>query len=116
MQRKGGQSKSPKKSEAAKKRFILERLKQGVHSDKDVAWIYERVVNSEAFAMDIMADIERVDKSQLQPGQILNLANTKNNVMKAIHGEKLKTENVNININSTIEEMERRLMGKRRTQ
>lgn len=98
IQRKGGATKSPAKKEAAKKRFVMERLKQGIHTDKDVAWMYERVTNSESFAMDILATIDRIDTRKLTPASVIVLANTKNNIMKTIHGEKLKTENVNLNI------------------
>ena len=111
LSKKGGSSKSIKKSEAQKANWIFDRLKEGTNlTDDQIHWAIERVKNSQAFAVDLITTIEEI-KKDVHPMQRISLLNTANNIMKTVHGEKLRTENVNVNINTTTEEQERRLMG-----
>ena len=99
IQSKGGSVRSPKKNEAQRLRFIKERLKRGKNTDKDVEWIMERVDNSSSFAYDMLATANALENDkEIEKPQQIQLLNIKNNIMKAIHGEKLRTENLNLNI------------------
>lgn len=106
---KGGKNSSPK--EWWKKKHFIEKLKKGALKDDDIDWALTKATNSQAFALDLVTDLDSIDRNDLSTGQKIFLTSTKTSIMKAIHGEKLRTENINININSTTEELERRLMG-----
>ena len=114
IQRKGGCTTSQARKDAAKMRFIKERLKRGKNTDKDVEWIMERVDNSASFAYDMVSTAHELENDpEMGKSQKIRLLDIKNNIMRTIHGEKLRTENLNMNVNSSIEEFEKRLMKKK---
>ena len=105
---KGGKNSSS--SEWWKKKAFIEKLKKGSLTDTDLEWALQRATNSQAFALDLLTDVDKMS-GDVHPMQRISWINAKTQIMKMIHGEKMRTENVNININTTTEEMERRLMG-----
>jgi hypothetical protein len=84
-------------------------LKKGA-TKEDVEWMVKRLEDRDAIAYDILQYIEIV-KTDVHPSQRVALINTYKDLARFQHGDKIKTENVNVNINTTIEEWEKRLMN-----
>ena len=101
--RKGGLVKSDRKKTAAKQRWIFKKMKDGGLKNDDVKWIMERVANREVMASDLLKKCDEVYQT-CHPMQRAAVINTMNNIGKFIHGERIKSENVNINVKSTAEE------------
>ncbi len=107
--RRGGRSKSIAKSEGAKLRCIKERLKKDFPNPEQVEWLLQKLNDRPSMAAELLVTLEKLKVDGVHPAQRVALLNTETSILKAIHGEKIKTENVNINVNSTIEEWENRL-------
>ena len=103
MSKNGGRSKSVKKSEGAIFRHIKERLRNANVTDKDAAWLLERLENRSAMSADILLTLDAIKKSKLQEFANLDtqvkVGNYEVSAMKAIHGEKIQIESKSININ-----------------
>jgi hypothetical protein len=105
---KGGQTKSPLRGQAQKWRFIKERMRKEGASEDDIKWMIERMENRDAMAVDIIKFVEEIKKT-VHPSQRVALANTQIAAAKFQHGEKIKTENVNVNINTDFDEWRKRM-------
>ena len=106
-----GNKNNPKSKNAAKLRCIKQKLYDGRFKDADEKWLLQRVTDPEAMNLDILKFIDEIRKD-VHPAQRVALANAYNNIQKTIHGEKIKSENLNINVNATVDEWEKRLAGK----
>ena len=98
--RRGGQSKSLKRGLAQKQRWFLTKLARGVLTDNDLAWAAERTLEPGKFALDLIA---HADKLEIDHPNSLSVLAIKNQIGRFIHGDKLRTENVNINIDLSSE-------------
>ena len=107
---KGGQVKSQAKTDEAHWRSIKARIKKKGLSQEDQDWLLARLENREAIALDILLYTDEIVKD-LHPMQRIALANTLLAACKFVHGEKIKTESVNVNVNTDINELERRMFG-----
>lgn len=89
--KKGGPS--PRRKYAMKLRHMKER---GV-KDKDIDWFCKRLEDSDVSSFHLMQWIDEIkkDAKPLQQQRLIDLSLT---LHKLQHGEKLKTENVNLNI------------------
>lgn len=107
----GGKSRSMAKSEAAKLRHIRERVMAQIPNVKDAEWLLQKLEDRPSMAAELMLSLERMKQEGVitHPLHKTMLLKTENDIMKTIHGEKLKTENVNINVNTTMEEWEKRI-------
>jgi hypothetical protein len=56
-----------------------------------------------------MLFLTKLKAEGVHPGQRVSLLNTEREILKTIHGEKIKVESVNVNVNVGVEEWERRL-------
>jgi len=110
--RRGGQSRSPKKSLGKKQQWFLKKLARGVLTDNDLAWVAERTLEPGKFALDLVAHADKLERDN--PNSLSVLA-IKNQIGRFIHGDKLRTENVNINIDlsSEIENLWKKRIEKR---
>jgi len=109
IQSMGGRTISKSKSDGAKWRQIRERIKKEGLTDKDAAWLMERIENRDAMSSDILIHLEKIkNEPDLDIGQRLSLNNAMLGVAKFVHGEKSKVEvsSVNLNIDVTREEVE----------
>jgi len=106
---KGGQVSSEAKTQAARWKMFKARMqKRGI--DKETQeWLIARIENRDLCAIDILQYAEEI-KNDIHPAQRVALANTLIAAGKFAHGEKIRTEALNVNINSSQEEWERRMM------
>jgi hypothetical protein len=111
ISQKGGQAKTLVKKDANKWRQVKTRLTKKGMTEEDQAWMLEKLTNRDAAAIDIYQYIDDI-QNDIHPAQRVALANTLIAAGKFTHGEKIKTEAVNININSSQEEWERRMFEK----
>ena len=99
IQSMGGSTKSPQKKYAAQIRAIRNRVKKGQLKTKDEEWLLERATDSNVSALALLDLLDQARTNTEDPDMIIKLTNTYNAVHKTIHGERLRTENVNINVN-----------------
>jgi hypothetical protein len=103
--RKGGSQRTDAKKLAAKLRWMK---KKGL-SNEASKQIYELMTDHNMNALDIRVFLESIKKDANSTYEKINLARVMIDWHKAHFGEKIKSENVNVNVNTTIEEWERRL-------
>jgi hypothetical protein len=100
MGRKGGRVKSEAKSNEAKLRSWKAKLKRQALTDKDMAWLLERVENSKASAIDMMSYLEKLeiecDDCDIKTKSII--MSLKKEVFKAIHGSKINIQGVHVHM------------------
>lgn len=113
LARKGGQVRSQVKKDAAKFRELEKRMKAKGVTDADAKWLLDRLNSRELSVADTILYLEQI-KNDVHPAQRIALANAFLQATKLLHGEKIKTENVNVNVNTSIEEWERRLYDEHR--
>jgi len=107
---KGGLSKSIAKSEGQKLNAIKKRISKEIANKEDAEWILQKLEDRPSMAADLVLYLHKLkQEGAIHPMQRVALLNTEANILKAVHGEKIKTENVNVNVNTTTEEWERRL-------
>lgn len=94
MGKKGGAVKSVNKKIAAR----LRELKKKGLSDDNAKQLYQIMTDSDMSALDILTWIKGVKNKTSNPYQEINLIRAYNEWHKMHYGEKLKTENININI------------------
>jgi len=109
MSRNGGRSTSPRKSEGAKFRHLKDRMRRDGAKDDDIKYFLERIENRELALADAIKTLEAM-QNNIHPAQRIAWMNTLLSALKLLHGERIKTENVNVNVSATIEEWERRLL------
>lgn len=104
-----GSMRTPAKKQAA---YLRELKKRGL-TDENAKWLAERIENPEAniaqiqkWLDDLILDAQKNGKPTTQILAIQQMIN----LHKAHHGEKVKSENLNVNVNMTIEEWAKRLV------
>lgn len=107
----GGRSKSIAKSEAQKLRMIKERIAKQIANPADAEWLLQKMNDRPSMAAELLLYVEQLKQDGVHPSQRIALGNMELNAAKFLHGEKIKTENVNINISTSMEEWEKRLIG-----
>jgi hypothetical protein len=94
----------------AKVREMKKKAALGKITQKECDWFIQRVEDPEANILEIQNYLDEIKKMCNNPNQNVLLAQTMIQLHKAHHGEKVKTENLNMNINISIEEWEKRLL------
>lgn len=95
MGRKGGLSRSPKKKWAARLRSIK---KQGL-TDKNYKRLVEWMEEPESSVLDVLIYLESIRAHCKNAREMTHLSKAMIDLMKAHHGDKVKTENVHHVIN-----------------
>jgi hypothetical protein len=108
LRRRGGKQKSVVKTEAHKWRGIRERIQREAATKEDADWMIGKLQDRSTASADILLYLEEIKKS-VHPGQRIALANAMKDLAKFQHGDKVQVESVNVNINTTLEEWERRM-------
>ena len=110
----GGKARTQAKKNASKYREIKRRLKEGTLKSDDPKWLLERVENDKAFAIDIISYLDEIKKT-VHPNQRIALSNTYKDMLKTVHGDKIRisSENVNMNVNVDINTYLEKLYNKR---
>ena len=110
IQSKGGSTPTPKKAEAAKMRFIKERLMKNNLTAADVAWVMEKVENRKSMGYELAAWAEK-QKKEMPPEQAFKVGELMTQVAKFIHGDKSSVDvrSVNINVDTMFEDVEEHL-------
>ena len=98
LQKRGGRAKTPLRNEAAKWREFRKRAERQGLTEKDVDMIIEKVNNRDVQAFEMLTKAELFYKD-IHPAQRVALLNAELGIAKFIHGEKVKVENTNINLN-----------------
>lgn len=93
--RKGGSVSSPRKKFAAR----LRELKKKGMTNESAKRLYDIFEHPEMSALDIWLFLERAKSECKSATQMAIVADKFINLHKAHHGEKIKSENTNININ-----------------
>lgn len=93
--RKGGLVRSDKKKYAAK---IREMKKRGMDA-KDLEWFMDRIEDPTVSIFDMYMLLDKAKDLCDKPFLMIQLADKYIQLHKAHHGEKIKSENTNININ-----------------
>lgn len=111
LARRAGQANknNPNQIIAAKIREMKKKAAAGKISEKEVEWFMERLNNPQANIAAIKQDLDEIKALCKTPNQKIILAQTEVQVHKAQFGE--KHQNLNMNVNVTMEEFERRLVG-----
>ena len=109
ISKRGGKARTKAKSDGQKWRQIKQRLKKDATTDADAKWMLEKLESRDAWAFDIMSYIETL-KKDVHPAQRVALGHLMIAGAKFHHGEKIKTENLNMNVSTTIEEWEKRFI------
>jgi len=111
IQRKGGATKSPQKKRAAKEREIKKRMLAGTVTEADEAYILTLVEDPNVMAGELLhylkkisQEIEERDFNSSGDDKPLTylkvqLASLVNQVFKSIHGERVKIQSTNVNLN-----------------
>ena len=97
----GGAVISDKKKYAQQLRGIKDRMKKGQLSDGDEAWLLARCTDSQTSALHITNILDEVmkDSLALDPDTRIKVANAYSQIHKLIHGQKITSENINVNYN-----------------
>jgi len=109
LSKRGGKVRSLAKSEGAKLRCIKERIQKQIANSKDVDWLLQKLNDRPSMAAELLLTIEKMKQDGVHPAQKIALGNLEQGAAKFIHGDRIKTENVNININTGFEEWEKRI-------
>jgi len=96
----GGMSTSPKKSQAAKLRHWKVRLQNNKLKSGELVWMYEQLKSDKAMALGMLEWAERIKKEVSDPKVMIQLGKLVNDIFKSLHGEKIKMQSVNINVNA----------------
>lgn len=96
----GGMSTSPKKSQAAKLRGWKQRLQNNKLKSGELAWMYDQLKSDKAMALGMLEWAERIKKEVTDPRVMIQLGKLMNDIFKSLHGEKIKMQSVNINVNA----------------
>ena len=110
--RKGGLVKSDRKTLAAKVRWLKKRASEGDIKVEEINHLVECVENPTISILDILNDLDEIKNECKNPNQKILLADARIKLHKAHFGEKVKSENLNLNVNVGLEEWERRLAQK----
>jgi hypothetical protein len=105
MGSKGGKVKSEKKLWAAR----LRELKKKGLSDENYKQLVAMMTEKKSFALDVLMFLQGTKKDCDSAGQKTNVARALTDLMKATHGEEIKTENVHhiVNWNEMFERCEK---------
>jgi len=95
MGRKGGKRRTPAKKWAARLREMKKKGLTDENYKRIVAWMEE----PESSAMDIFLYLESIKKHCNNAGQMNNVARSQIDLMRAHHGQKIKSENTHHIIN-----------------
>jgi hypothetical protein len=111
ISQKGGQVRSVAKKEAMKLKSIKARIRREVASPEDAEWLLQKLEDRKSMAADLMLFLTKLKQEGIitSPVQKIMLLKTEADILKAVHGEKVKVESVNFNVNTTIEEWEARI-------
>ena len=101
-QRKGGRSKSQRKSDGQKLRFIKARVAKGISNKADRDWMMEKITNRDACASDIFLYIDEI-RDTIHPAQRIALGNLMTQAAKFHHGDKSHVTSTNLNISIDLE-------------
>lgn len=97
--RKGGLVKSKAKTEALRLNGWKRKLKRGSLTDKDMAWMLEKVENSKAMAVDMVSYLDKIELDpNLTKRDKLYIAALKKEYFRAIHGTNVKIQSVNVHM------------------
>jgi hypothetical protein len=108
LQRKGGSTKSLLRNESLKWVQIKKRMERDALSPDDMEWMIHTFENRDAFGFETLQDFNKLyDKLPVEKQS--NLIRVKLDIGKFIHGEKIKTENLNVNVNMEFDEWRKRL-------
>ena len=97
---KGGSSRSPKKSQAAKLRYWKQRLQNNKLKSGELAWMYDQLKSDKVMALGMLEWAERIKKEVKDPKVMIQLGKLVNDIFKSLHGEKIKMQSININVNA----------------
>jgi len=112
LARKGGQSTSPKKSLGAKVKWLKKRAAEGKIKNDQIMHLVDCVEDPTISILDILTYLDDIKNECKNPNQKILLADARIKLHKAHFGEKVKSENLNLNVNVGLEEWERRLSKK----
>jgi len=101
----GGSTKSPKKNFKAK----LRELKKKGLTDNTMQRLVELVEDPQSSLIDLRQFIDSIDIRQLNFTQKIQLGSLMISWHRAAHGDKIRGENLNINMNIDQEEFQRRI-------
>jgi hypothetical protein len=104
----GGKTPSIKRDNAKRVANLKKWAKAGKLNSERINWLIERMENREVMFADIANYIDDI-REACHPSQRIALVNAMNQTARFMHGDKVHTENVNLNINTTLEEWERRM-------
>ena len=105
---KGGSTVSLQKSEAQKLHYIKQRMMKNGLTEKDIEWIDKMVKERPTMSYQIMATIEEMRK---RPATLLkDISDQEIKAGKFIHGDKLETTNINVNLERQITDDERNII------
>lgn len=107
MGRKGGMVLSTEKKLKAK----LNGLKKRGLTDESAKELYEVMTDPNMDAFNIRKFLEEIKVKAMTSNEKVNLSKAMIDWHKAHYGEYHKVENLNLNINMTIDEWEKRLIG-----
>jgi hypothetical protein len=96
--RKGGHTKSPRRSEAAKMREMYNRMREGKFGDKDEDWLLQRIADPDADIFHLQIWVDKVKNQVSDPDVQIRLMNVSTTLHKLKHGEKRINQNINVNI------------------
>lgn len=104
----GGKSRSVAKSEGAKLRHIKARMAKEGLTEEDSKWVFDCLNERKSYAAQLMIHAQKI-KNDVHPSQRIALLNTEAKIGEFIHGTQVKTENLNLNVNTTADEWNRRM-------
>lgn len=108
IQSKGGKTVTDKQRRAFKLRGIKTRIKNGNYKNVDGEYILKLLEDPAAMDAEILMFAEHI-KDKLHPMQRVAFLNALSAAKRSIHGDKVTSTNLNVNID--VEEWERRMMS-----
>jgi len=96
---KGGKTVTQKQRRSQKLRRIRERMEGGQLHDADERWLYARATDKEAAHLDILNWLDKMRKEASDEKIEASLLNTYNQILKTIHGERIRIDSKTVNLN-----------------
>jgi len=103
IQSKGGRTMTEKRRKSLVLTGWKNKLKNGSLKSADMNWLQEQLIDDKAMSINMLDWMERYKERVVAEGDLKDmhlLAQVQNMIFKAVHGERVKVQSVNVNVNA----------------
>jgi len=98
--RKGGSTKSLAKTKAMRLKGWKEKFKNGNLKEKDYNWALAQANDDKVMALNMLEFLDRSKEKFTTNNDVIKFSYAMANIFKAIHGERVKMQSINVNVNA----------------